>query len=118
MMVARAGVIARTRQRLSRTSARMELRRVPHREGCTKRLGAAVALTLRLDPRGSGRMYMDSRLFPIAALALVFSPATALATWSNDGLPVAWAAEQQIYPVVTTDGAGGAIIAWQDGRAG
>jgi FlgD Ig-like domain len=63
-------------------------------------------------------MDMSTRLFPIAVLALVFSPATALGSWSNDGFPVAWAAAQQIYPVVTSDGSGGAIIAWQDGRAG
>src|SRR5689334_12117882 len=63
-------------------------------------------------------MYMNSRLFPVAVLVLVFSPAAALGAWSNDGFPVAWAAEQQIYPVLTSDGSGGAIIAWQDGRAG
>jgi hypothetical protein len=61
---------------------------------------------------------MSSRLFLIAVMALVFSPATALAAWSNDGFAVAWAAEQQIYPVITSDGTGGAIIAWQDGRSG
>jgi hypothetical protein len=59
-----------------------------------------------------------SPLFLLAVSAFLAFPAVAQAAWSSDGFPVAWAAEQQIYPVITTDGAGGAIIAWQDGRAG
>jgi hypothetical protein len=63
-------------------------------------------------------MVMSSRLFPVAALGLVFSPAIAHATWSDNGIAVASATNQQIHPVVVSDGAGGAVIAWQDFRDG
>jgi len=38
------------------------------------------------------------------------------AIWQKDGLPVCFAEENQAYPKMTTDGSGGAIIAWDDFR--
>jgi hypothetical protein len=38
--------------------------------------------------------------------------------WSFDGVAVAQAAGSQKFPVITTDGAGGALLAWKDDRGG
>ncbi|OHB73448.1 MAG: hypothetical protein A2W17_09400 [Planctomycetes bacterium RBG_16_41_13] len=38
--------------------------------------------------------------------------------WETDGIPISIAPEKQDYPVMVTDGAGGAIIAWWDLRSG
>lgn len=38
--------------------------------------------------------------------------------WETDGIPISIAQEKQDYPVIATDGAGGAIIAWWDLRSG
>ncbi len=38
--------------------------------------------------------------------------------WPADGLPVCTAAEDQSYPNLVSDGAGGAIVAWEDQRRG
>jgi hypothetical protein len=38
--------------------------------------------------------------------------------WQEDGLPVSAAAGTQWYPQLASDGAGGAVITWTDGRAG
>ncbi len=51
-----------------------------------------------------------------AALITLSLPVASHAAWVDEGIPVAWAAEQQIYPVMVSDGSGGAIIAWQDSR--
>ena len=60
---------------------------------------------------------MNSRsLFLFAVLATFSFPVVSHAAWVEEGIPVAWAAEQQIYPMVVSDGSGGAIIAWQDSR--
>lgn len=39
-----------------------------------------------------------------------------IAKWSNNGVAVCTASDTQCFPVLVGDGAGGAIIAWQDGR--
>jgi hypothetical protein len=38
--------------------------------------------------------------------------------WTEDGVPVCTMTGEQEYPYITTDGAGGAIIAWHDRRSG
>lgn len=38
--------------------------------------------------------------------------------WASTGVPVCTVSGEQLAPVITSDGAGGAILAWQDGRAG
>ncbi|GAX59201.1 hypothetical protein SCALIN_C01_0132 [Candidatus Scalindua japonica] len=37
--------------------------------------------------------------------------------WAENGVPVSESAKWQVYPVIDTDGLGGAIIAWDDGRS-
>ncbi|HET7226744.1 MAG TPA: hypothetical protein VFK69_13630 [Candidatus Eisenbacteria bacterium] len=44
--------------------------------------------------------------------------ASGVAQWTTDGVAVAALSGDQINPVVVSDGAGGAIIAWQDNRGG
>jgi hypothetical protein len=49
-------------------------------------------------------------------LAAIFWAADAEAGWAVDGAPVCvWSGEQE-FPVICSDGAGGAIIAWEDVR--
>ncbi len=38
--------------------------------------------------------------------------------WSADGVPISIADSTQTHPTITSDGSGGAIIAWQDKRSG
>ena len=49
---------------------------------------------------------------PVPAYVLVTSsfPIASHASWVDEGIPVAWAAEQQIYPVIVSDGSGGASL--------
>src|SRR5262245_24568530 len=54
--------------------------------------------------------------FLLTALVTLSFPVASDAAWVDEGIPVASAVEQQIYPVMVSDGAGGAIIAWQDSR--
>ena len=51
----------------------------------------------------------------LLALALA-SPARAAALWQSDGIPVTIALGAQTNPLITSDGAGGAFIAWVDYR--
>ncbi|MGD1047199.1 MAG: FlgD immunoglobulin-like domain containing protein [Candidatus Krumholzibacteriaceae bacterium] len=61
-----------------------------------------------------------SRLMPIAVALAVCSLVIAVpafsASWFQDGIPVCTASYDQDYPQLVSDGAGGAIIAWTDGR--
>lgn len=52
------------------------------------------------------------------ALALLVLPLSANAQWQFNGVPVSTAAHYQADPLIVTDGAGGAIIAWFDYRNG
>jgi hypothetical protein len=38
--------------------------------------------------------------------------------WTENGVPVCVRADEQAYPLLTSDGAGGAIIIWRDDRNG
>jgi hypothetical protein len=38
------------------------------------------------------------------------------AQWADNGIPICSAGEQQYYPEITSDGAGGAIVVWEDWR--
>jgi hypothetical protein len=38
--------------------------------------------------------------------------------WTINGVPICTASGDQIYPKITSDGSGGAIITWMDGRSG
>lgn len=44
--------------------------------------------------------------------------ATGAPLWAVDGVPVCNAPLDQSAPAITSDGAGGAVLAWQDGRSG
>jgi predicted lipoprotein with Yx(FWY)xxD motif len=44
--------------------------------------------------------------------------ASGIALWTSDGVPLCTAAGNQTAPVIAPDGAGGAIVAWQDYRNG
>jgi len=58
-------------------------------------------------------------LFLFAVVSLIIaSVSPARADWALDGSPVSAAANAQINPTIVSDGAGGAIIAWQDYRGG
>lgn len=60
---------------------------------------------------------MRSRLLLILALVLVI-PVIANAQWINNGTAICLAGGGQYFPVPAPDGAGGAIITWQDSRSG
>ena len=55
-------------------------------------------------------------LFLLTVLVAFSLPVASHAAWVDEGFPVASATGQQIYPVIVSDGSGGAIIAWQDSR--
>jgi hypothetical protein len=61
------------------------------------------------------------RSFP-AILAIVLSigliPISSRAQWQLNGTPLSAAASNQEYPTIVSDGAGGAIVTWQDNRSG
>jgi hypothetical protein len=44
--------------------------------------------------------------------------ATGAALWTADGVALCTAADEQLSPFLASDGAGGAIVVWQDGRSG
>src|SRR5207244_5048690 len=52
----------------------------------------------------------------VAALALFTTPARA--SWPANGRALCTATGDQNYPAMTTDGSGGAIVAWEDRRGG
>lgn len=58
----------------------------------------------------------------LACLAVIlvstFLPLPAAAQWRQDGIAVSSAANGQQLPAIVADGAGGAIVAWKDGRSG
>jgi len=44
--------------------------------------------------------------------------ASGVVLWTINGVPISTAAEHQLYPQLVSDGAGGTIITWEDGRNG
>ncbi|MBI4725788.1 hypothetical protein HY768_00945 [candidate division TA06 bacterium] len=52
----------------------------------------------------------------IIALALTCVFASSAFAWQQNGVPICTAADSQQCPTIVSDGAGGAIIAWQDYR--
>ena len=68
--------------------------------------GAGGALVAWKDGRPGAEIYAQH----------VKGDGTRAAGWAADGLPVCTAFEQQIAPTLVSDGAGGVIVAWQDGR--
>ncbi len=62
---------------------------------------------------------MHVRLALLASIvAAVAVPFNAHAQWQLDGTPLSTAANDQSSPTIVSDGAGGAIVTWQDTRSG
>jgi len=60
-------------------------------------------------------------LVPLLALTLGLGAGpvrVSYAQWTTDGVPLCLATSGQVSPTIVSDGAGGAIIAWEDGRSG
>ncbi|MGD1049112.1 MAG: T9SS type A sorting domain-containing protein [Candidatus Krumholzibacteriaceae bacterium] len=59
------------------------------------------------------------RAAPLVVLsALIIAVPSAWAIWVQGGVPLCTAAGNQLYPSLTSDGAGGTIVTWADSRAG
>ena len=58
-----------------------------------------------------------TRLVPALLCCLVFFATTARALWIEDGVPVAETEGGQDHSMIMTDGAGGALVVWQDFRS-
>lgn len=73
-------------------------------------------------PDGTGGMLLawsETGALDQDIFATRYTGAGTLATgWSATGVLVCGLAEDQVNPAITNDGTGGAIIAWEDGRAG
>lgn len=67
----------------------------------------------RLDPQGDPPDFVDSSYIYVQRLSSSGTP-----MWAADGVRVCTNAQPQQAPVICSDGAGGAIMAWQDLRSG
>jgi hypothetical protein len=72
--------------------------------------GAGGAIATWQDARGGSNMVSDVYAQRVNSAGLV--------QWTADGVAISTAANGQWSPVITDDGAGGAIIAWADYRSG
>ena len=54
----------------------------------------------------------------VVLLALIIAVPSAWAYWVQDGAAICTVAGVQEYPMIASDGAGGAIITWHDARSG
>lgn len=71
-----------------------------------------------IAPDGSGGAIVtwhDNRVFPYNIYAQRVD-ASGTVQWTGNGVALCTAADEQLSPVAATDGAGGAIVAWQDMR--
>lgn len=55
---------------------------------------------------------------PAVILLALLTPGVSGAAWTAGGVPLGVASDNQSWPAITTDGAGGALIAWMDKRTG
>jgi hypothetical protein len=74
--------------------------------------GAGGAIVTWSDSRSGGGVSFDVYVHRVLASGAV-DP-----TWSANGVLVSAGANDQSFPTIVSDGAGGAVITWQDGRAG
>jgi hypothetical protein len=70
--------------------------------------GAGGAIVTWEDARGG--TYSDIYAQRVSAAGVV--------QWTADGVALCTAANGQLYPMIASDGAGGAIVTWQDSRSG
>ena len=61
------------------------------------------------------RILGRSKVVVVSALVAISSP-PALAGWIVNGVPLCVAPEAQEFPLIVSDGEGGAIVVWQDAR--
>lgn len=61
---------------------------------------------------------MRFRALPSASLLLLLTAPAAWAQWADDGVPISINLQQQRGPQIVSDGANGALIAWEDMRSG
>jgi predicted lipoprotein with Yx(FWY)xxD motif len=57
-------------------------------------------------------------LLPLLLCSLIVAVPSLWASWVENGVPLCTVTWNQYYPQITTDGAGGAIVTWYDGRSG
>jgi hypothetical protein len=76
----------------------------------------SVAQGGRFTMRSGSTVSFVSLLVAIAGLGVAVAASPAFADWPSFGLPVCSAANNQEHPAITTDGADGAILVWQDRR--
>ena len=62
-------------------------------------------------------MYTRMTALVLSAVGLLAATATH-AQWQLDATPLSTAASNQEFPTIVSDGAGGAIVTWQDNRSG
>src|SRR5437899_1490666 len=74
--------------------------------------GAGGAIVTWMDQRSGGYHIYAQHLLASGAV----DPAWTAENGSADGTPLCTAASGQGPPMIVTDGAGGAIVTWQDGR--
>ena len=85
---------------------------------------SAAASTARRSRRRSGRRgrghmaWADNRASIYSDIYAQKISSGGAVQWTADGVALSTAAGQQYYPAIATDGAGGAIVAWQDARSG
>ena len=74
-----------------------------------------------LTPNGSGGAIVtwhDNRQLEWTDIYAQEVISSGVVEWSTNGIAICSASDNQWYPEITTDGYGGAIIAWQDYRSG
>lgn len=72
-------------------------------------------------PDGTGGAYIVWQDYRNAAYYQIFAQhvsANGVAQWSPNGIPICTGTGDQLVPHITTDGSGGAIVTWNDSRAG
>ncbi len=69
--------------------------------------GAGGAIVVWMDARSGNWDLYAQRISAAGAVR-----------WTAGGVPICTAAGNQLYPVIVTDGAGGALVAWPDYRSG
>jgi hypothetical protein len=101
--------------------------RMDYRDEKTKLIRREFNSSMRhLRPHGSDailtpswRLNMKPRIgLPALVFSVLVAPLCSYAQWQLDGVPVSATLDTQSTPVLVSDGSGGAVIAWVDGRNG
>ena len=84
---------------------------------CTAVNGQGLPTIVSDDVGGAIVTWGDLRNGPTDIYAQRVKPSGAV-SWMADGVPLCTATADQVYPTIGWDGAGGAIVTWQDYRSG